>query len=88
MPRPMQGIGDPNNGGGVIFAANPTVLNTGRPTACIGDPVTPHDRKPVHFAVVATGNGRCLCGGRPIARIGDFDRCGHARLGGNPTVLC
>ena len=87
MPRPMQGIGDPNNGGGVIFAANPTVLNTGRPTACIGDPVTPHDRKPVHFAVVATGNPRVLTNGRPTARLADFDTCGHIRLGGNPTVL-
>ena len=88
MPRPMQGIGDFNNGGGMIFAANPRVLNTGRPTACIGDPVTPHDRKPVHFAVVATGNARCLVGGRPVARSGDFDSCAHVRLMGNPRVLC
>ena len=84
----MQAIGDPNNGGGVIFAANSRVLNGGRPTACIGDPVTPHDRKPVHFAVVATGNARCLVGGRPVARFGDLDTCIHVRLMGNPRVLC
>ena len=57
MPRPMQAIGDPNNGGGFAVSGYPKCINGGRPTACIGDIVSPHDRKPVHFAVVATGNG-------------------------------
>jgi len=88
MARPMQGIGDPNNGGGFICSGNPRCLNTGRPTACIGDIVTPHDWKPTHFAVVATGNPRCLVGGRPTARLLDFDTCLHVRLLGNPRVMC
>ena len=87
MPRPMQAIGDVNNGGGVILTGSFRALTSGRPIARTGDIVSPHSRKPVHFAVVATGNGRVLVGGRPVARIGDFDSCGHIRLGGNPRVL-
>ena len=88
MPRPMQGIGDINNGGGVILTGYPRCINGGRPTACIGDIVSPHDRKPTHFAVVGTGNPRCIVGGRPVARLGDFVTCGHVRLMGNPKALC
>ncbi len=87
MPRPMQAIGDMNNGGGFIITGNPRVINGGRPTACIGDLVSPHDRKPTHFAVVATGNPRVITGGRPTARTLDFDSCLHLRLMGNPKVL-
>ena len=87
MPRPMQGIGDINSGGGFILTGYAGCINGGRPTACIGDIVSPHDRKPTHFAVVGTGNPRVIVGGRPVARLGDFDTCGHIRLGGNSTVL-
>ena len=88
MPRPMQGIGDINSGGGFILTGYAGCINGGRPTSCIGDIVSPHDRKPTHFAVVGTGNPRVIVGGRPVARLGDFDTCGHVRLMGNPKVLC
>ena len=88
MTRPMQGIGDINSGGGFILTGYAGCINGGRPTACIGDIVSPHDRKPTHFAVVGTGNPRVIVGGRPVARLGDFDTCGHVRLMGNPKVLC
>ena len=88
MPRPMQGIGDINSGGGFILTGYAGCINGGRPTACIGDVVSPHDSKPTHFAVVATGNPKCIVGGRPTARLGDFDSCGHVRLMGNPKALC
>ena len=88
MPRPMQGIGDINSGGGFILTGYAGCINGGRPTACIGDIVSPHDRKPTHFAVVGTGNPRVIVGGRPVARLGDFDTCGHVRLMGNPKALC
>jgi len=87
MPRPMQAIGDVNNGGGVILTGSFRALTSGRPIARTGDIVSPHDRKPTHFAVVATGNPTVLTNGRPTARLADFDTCGHIRLGGNPTVL-
>ena len=88
MPRPMQRIGDPNNGGGFIISGSFNSLVGGRPIARTGDWVSPHDRKPVHFAVVGTGNPRVLTNGRPTARLADFDTCGHMRLGGNPRVHC
>ena len=87
MPRPMQRRGDPNNGGGFIISGSFNSLVGGRSIARIGDIVSPHDRKPTHFAVVGTGNPTVLTNGRPTARLGDFDTCGHIRLGGNPTVL-
>ena len=88
MPRPMQGIGDINSGGGFILTGYAGCINGVRPTACIGDIVSPHDRKPTHFAVVGTGNPRCIVGGRPVARLGDLDSCIHIRLMGYPKALC
>ena len=88
MPRPMQRIGDPNNGGGFIISGSFKCINAGRPTSCIGDIVSPHDWKPVHFSVVATGNPKCIVGGRPVARLGDLDSCIHIRLMGYPKALC
>ena len=88
MPRPMQGIGDINSGGGFILTGYAGCINGGRPTACIGDIVSPHDRKPTHFAVVGTGNPRVIVGGRPVARLGDLDSCIHIRLMGYPKALC
>ena len=67
--------------------ANPKVLTTGRPTAIVGSPISPHDRKPVHIAVAATGNPRVLTGGIPTNRIGDLDSCLHVRVSGAFRVL-
>ena len=88
MPRPMQGIGDINSGGGFILTGYPKCISGGRPASCIGDIVSPHDWKPVHFSVVATGNPKCIVGGRPVARLGDLDSCIHVRLMGYPKALC
>ena len=88
MARPCARIGDANNGGGVVMMGNAKVLTTGRPTAIVGSPISPHDSKPVHIAVAATGNPRVLTGGIPTNRIGDLDSCGHVRIMGAFRVLC
>jgi len=87
MARPTARIGDMNSGGGFVMMGNPRVLTTGRPTAVIGSPISPHDWKPVHIAVAAMGNARCLCGGIPTNRMGDLDSCLHVRVSGAFRVL-
>ena len=88
MARPCARIGDANNGGGVVMMGNAKVLTTGRPTAIVGVPISPHDNKPVHIAVAAMGNPLVLTGGIPTNRMGDLDSCGHVRIMGAATVLC
>ena len=87
MARPTARIGDPNNGGGFVMMGNPRILTTGRPTAFVGVPISPHDNKPVHIAVAAMGNPRVLTGGIPTNRMGDLDSCGHVRIMGAARVL-
>lgn len=84
---PVGCLGDPNTGLGFIMTANPRFISGGRPVACIGDVITPHDFRPVHFAVVATGNPRYIAGGRPVTSFADIDSCLHMRLGGNGRHL-
>ena len=88
MARPTARIGDANSGGGVVMMGVPTVLTTGRPTAVVGVPISPHDNKPVHIAVAAMGNPLVCCNGIPTNRMGDLDSCGHVRIMGAATVLC
>ncbi len=88
MPRPISNLGDPNSGGGVIITTKcPTILAGGRPVATTLDVVSPHDSKPTHFAVTGPGNFRNLSNGAPTNAVGDFDTCGHTRLGGTLNVL-
>ncbi len=88
MPRPISNLGDPNTGGGIIISTKcPNILAGGRPIATTGDVVSPHDSKPVHFAVTGPGNFRNLNNGVPTNAVGDRDTCGHVRLGGTPNIL-
>lgn len=88
MGRPIQRIGDPNNGGGVIYGTKQiNVVSGGSPVATTGSQVSPHDSRPVHIDQTGIGSSTVLVGGSPVNRTGDFDTCFHARLGGNPNVL-
>ena len=74
MPIPAK-LGSYNNGGGVSFQGDYTVIMNGRPASILGDFVTPHFQHPANPIVV--GSKSVLIGGRPQGFLGSLDACGH-----------
>jgi uncharacterized Zn-binding protein involved in type VI secretion len=96
MPGGVQRIGDPNDLGGIILEADPSVLVNFRPIAFFGAAVTPHpccgapDRPEcvIHCVAFTTSvNYTVLVNGFPIVTDGDVDTCGDIRVAGSTDVI-
>lgn len=93
MPGFVQRVGDPNVGGGLITAGDPTVLVNGRPIAVLGSPVSPHPpcgARGGHAHCIAhttATNYTVLVNGKPVITSGSIDTCGHPRAVGSFDVI-
>jgi uncharacterized Zn-binding protein involved in type VI secretion len=94
MPGGVQRLGDPNELGGVILEADPTILVNFRPIAFFGAAVATHPCcgaegcPPIHCAAFTTSeNYTVLVNGFPIVTDGDIDTCGDVRIAGSLDVI-
>jgi len=96
MAAPMQRVGDPNSGGGIIVSGgHRNVLINGRPAATPGAVVTPHIgcgkknlKSLLHcLALTLPGSSTVKINGTPVIVNGVPDTCGHSRAGGSPNVV-
>jgi len=96
MAAPMQRVGDPNSGGGIIVSGgHRNVLINGRPAATPGAVVTPHIgcgkknlKSLLHcLALTLPGSSTVKINGEPVIVTGVPDTCGHSRAGGSPNVV-
>ena len=79
-------VGDLDSGGGIVATGIGSVLVNGAPIATVGSVITPHNGKPVHFAVAAVGSSSVTAGGLPVNYVGAPDSCGHIRVTGSTDV--
>lgn len=91
MPT-IQRKGDANSAGGIITSGDPSVRIGGRDIAVEGSPVSSHPCcgqrgcPPSHCNARTTASGTLRVNGKRVTLTGDVDTCGHARIGGDPTV--
>jgi uncharacterized Zn-binding protein involved in type VI secretion len=85
MTRPVQRLGDINDGDGEIRdIAQGTVYANGLLIAIDGSFVEAHD---LHLeSYTANGSPSVFINGIPVNRQGDEDECGHTREDGSPDV--
>ena len=93
MAAPVQRVGDPNSGGGIIVSGgHSNVLVNGRPAATPGSVVTPHigcgKKNLLHcLALTLPASSTVKINGTPVIVTGVPDTCGHSRALGSPNVV-
>lgn len=93
MAAPIQRVGDPNSGGGIIASGGHfNVLVNGRPAATPWAVVTPHigcgKKNPLHcLALTLPASSTVKINGEPVIVTGVPDTCGHSRAMGSPNVI-
>lgn len=93
MAAPIQRVGDPNSGGGIIVSGgHSNVLVNGRPAATPWAVVTPHigcgKKNPLHcLALTLPASSTVKINGTPVIVTGVPDTCGHGRAMGSPNVV-
>lgn len=93
MVAPMQRVGDPNGGGGIIVSGgHSNVLVNGRPAATPWAVVTPHlgcgKKNLLHcLALTLPASSTVKINGEPVIVTGVPDTCGHNRAFGSSNVV-
>jgi len=86
--RPLCRMFDINTGFGQVIATSKTVYANFLPVALLGDKITPHLSGHRHaVSMIVTGNPTVFVEGRPVARLGSVNICGHRMITGSPNVL-
>ena len=73
-------VGD-SAGGTIVGALVSSVRVNGKPIACKGARVTPHDIDPHMIVAMVGASGSVFAGGIAVCRAGDSASCGHKASG-------
>ncbi len=85
-------VGDENNAGGAILRGAGTVFANGKQVGIQGSQLAEHApygrAHPPHVcAVVSSGSPTVFATGRPVARVGSSNSCGHSMVQGSDNVF-
>lgn len=82
-------IGDTNDMKGAITDGASTVFANGILLGLQGSSISPHNnfKGPHNSAKVSAGSPSVFADGKPVARIGSLNSCGHSMSQGSPDVF-
>ena len=85
-------VGDTNQVGGAIMRGADTVFANGKNVGLKGGQITEHapygpPHGPHICAVVSVGSPTVFANGRPVARVGSANSCGHSMAKGSNNVF-
>jgi uncharacterized Zn-binding protein involved in type VI secretion len=81
-------MGDTNQMKGAILNGASTVFANGKLVGVQGSKISPHNPSsgPHNNATVTAGSPTVFADGKPIARVGSLNSCGHSMAQGSPDV--